>query len=310
MGKLIDGKWEKADVATTNKEGGYDRIPRSFLDTISPGHSKFKPEKDRYHLYVSYACPWAHRTLIMRELKDLNSFIGVSVVSPDMLDEGWTFETDFAATTGDKLFNKNFMREVYVLADPKVTTSVTVPVLWDKENKTIVNNESSEIIRIFNTAFNELTGNQLDFYPEALRSKIDEVNELVYHNINNGVYKSGFAKTQSAYDENVSKLFESLDRIEEMLEGNDYLVGNTFTEADIRLVTTLLRFDPVYHGHFKCNRKRIKDYQNLSRYTAKLYSMNAIKSTTNFEHIVRHYHYSHDKINPYRIIPIGPETMF
>lgn len=310
MGKLIDGKWEKADVATTNKEGGYDRIPRSFLDKISADHPKFRPEKSRYHLYVSYACPWAHRTLIMRELKELSSLIDVSVVSPDMLDEGWTFETEFPGSTGDKLYNKSFMREIYVKADPKVTTSVTVPVLWDKENETIVNNESSDIIRIFNTAFNELTGNKVDFYPQDLRPQIDEINELVYHNINNGVYKSGFAKTQKAYDTNVAKLFESLEEIEKRLEGNDYLVANTFTEADIRLVTTLLRFDPVYHGHFKCNKKRIKDYKNLSRYTANLYSMDAIKKTTNYDHIVRHYHYSHENINPYRIIPIGPEAKF
>ena len=309
MGKLVDGKWIKGSVITSDDTGAYDRIPRSFLDEISLDHNKFKPESNRYHLYVSYACPWAHRTLIFRKLKKLEDHISVSVVSPDMLEEGWVFDESFEGATRDHLYGQNYLRELYTLASPKVSTSVTVPVLWDKETKTIVNNESSQIIRIFNKAFNQLTGNDDDYYPQDLQTEIDELNDYIYPNINNGVYKTGFAKTQKVYDQAVSKLFEALQKVENHLEGKNYLVGNRLTEADVRLITTLLRFDIVYFTHFKCNIKRIKDFKNLSRYTQSLYELEAIKETTNFEHIKRHYYYSHESINPFRIIPKGPDEI-
>ncbi|MAZ48595.1 MAG: glutathione-dependent reductase [Halobacteriovoraceae bacterium] len=310
MGKLVDGKWVIQDVITSGKEGEYERIPRSFLEEISVEHPRFKPEKGRYHLYVSYACPWAHRTLIFRKLKNLEEFFSVNVVHPDMLDYGWTFSSDFEGSTGDELYGLSHLYKIYQKADPKVSTSVTVPVVWDKKEETIVNNESSEIIRFFNSNFNELTGNTKDYYPENLRSEIDEWNDIIYPNVNNGVYRTGFAKSQKAYDEAVEKLFGTLDKIEKHLEGKDYLVGNQLTEADIRLIPTLLRFDIVYATHFKCNIKRIKDYKNLLKYTKNLYELEAVKSTTHFDQIKRHYYYSHDSINPYRVIPRGPGEIF
>jgi len=309
MGMLVDGEWKKGSVITSDKKGAYDRQPRSFRDHVSPDHEIFKPESGRYHLYVSYACPWANRTLIYRSLKSLEDHITVSVVHPDMLDNGWSFDKSFKGATGDDLFGMEYMKDIYLKADPKITTSVTVPVLWDKKTNTIVNNESSEIIRMFNTGFNELTGNTDDYYPEDLRDKIDELNDFIYPNINNGVYKSGFAKNQEVYDEAVTSLFNALDKVEEILEGKKYLLGDRLTEADLRLIPTLIRFDAVYVTHFKCNLKRIMDYKNLSRYTKELFEMNAIQSTTNFEHIKRHYYYSHESINPFRIIPLGPSSL-
>jgi putative glutathione S-transferase len=307
MGLLVDGQWVEKSIVNSDKDGSYDRLPRTFLDTISHDHSKFTPDSNRYHLYVSYACPWAHRTLIYRQLKELDEHISVSVVHPDMLKDGWTFLNDFPNATGDHLHNFSFLREVYQKADPQINTSVTVPILWDKKHETIVNNESSEIIRIFNSSFNELTGNQLDFYPFELREEIDKLNDLIYHNVNNGVYKSGFAVTQKAYDEAVTELFQTLDFLEEHLEGKDFLVGNQLTEADIRLIPTLLRFDIVYVTHFKCNIRRIRDYKNLSHYTKKLFEIPAVGQTTDFDHIKRHYYFSHEEINPYRILPKGPD---
>ncbi|TGD48747.1 glutathione S-transferase family protein [Halobacteriovorax sp. Y22] len=309
MGRLVDGKWIKTSIITSDDDGAYDRIPRSFRDTISKDHDTFKPESGRYHLYVSYACPWAHRTLIYRKLKGLEEHISVSVVSPDMLDMGWTFETNISGATGDDLYGLNYLQEIYTKADPEVSTSVTVPVLWDKKTQRIVNNESSEIIRIFNKEFNELTGNTDDYYPKELASEIDELNDFIYPNINNGVYRSGFAKKQEAYESAVTRLFDALDKVEEKLEGNRFLLGERLTEADLRLVPTLLRFDCVYVTHFKCNLKRIKDYKNLSRYLKELYEMKAISETTNFEHIKRHYFYSHEDINPYRIVALGPSEI-
>lgn len=309
MGKLVDGQWKIQDVITSDKKGAYDRIPRSFLDWISRDHEKFKPESARYHLYVSYACPWAHRTLIYRELKQLTEHISVNVVHPDMLDYGWVFDDSFPGASQDELFGEKFMYKIYQRADSKINTSVTVPVLWDKKNETIVNNESSQIIRIFNSEFNHLTGNTDDYYPEAWRSEIDQWNDLIYPNINNGVYRTGFAKNQPAYDEAVAGLFATLDQIESHLEGKDFLVGDTLTEADLRLIPTLLRFDIVYYTHFKCNIRRIRDYKNLSRYTKNLFQLPAVKSTTNFEHIKRHYYYSHESINPHRIVPAGPDEV-
>ena len=310
MGMLINGKWKVASVITSDEKGAYDRQPRSFRDLISKDHEVFKPESGRYHLYVSLACPWAHRTLIYRKLKGLEDHISVSVVNPDMLDDGWHFDSSFDGATEDHLFGFKFLREVYQKADPKITTSVTVPILWDKKTNTIVNNESSEIIRMFNFSFNELTGDDKDFYPESKQEEIDLLNEKIYNSVNNGVYKTGFAKNQNAYDEAVGDLFDSLNELDEILENKVFLTGHEITEADLRLVPTLLRFDSVYFTHFKCNLRRIKDYKNLSNYLKTLYELPEISSTTNFNHIKRHYFYSHESINPYRIIPMGPNEIF
>ncbi len=314
MGLLIDGKWEDQWYDTKSTGGAFKRSEAQFRNWVTSdgsagpsGDAGFKAESGRYHLYVSHACPWANRTMIFRALKGLEEHISVSVVHPDMLGEGWTFASDFEGATGDTLFGTDFARDIYLKAQPDVTTRVTVPILWDKQRETIVSNESSEIIRMFNSAFDELTGDQQDFYPEALRSQIDEINKRVYDEINNGVYKSGFATTQKAYDSAVHTLFEALDWVEDILSKSRYLTGDQVTEADWRLLTTLVRFDPVYHLHFKCNRKRIIDYPNIWAYTRELYQWPGVAGTIYFDHIVRHYHYSHDTINPYRILPINPE---
>ena len=314
MGLLIDGKWKDQWYDTKSTGGAFKRSEAQFRNWVTSdgsagpsGDAGFKAESGRYHLYVSHACPWANRTMIFRALKGLEDHISVSVVHPDMLGEGWTFASDFEGATGDTLFGTDFARDIYIKAQPDVTTRVTVPILWDKQRETIVSNESSEIIRMFNSAFNEVTGDQQDFYPEALRSQIDEINKRVYDEINNGVYKSGFATTQKAYDSAVHTLFEALDWVEDILSKSRYLTGNQVTEADWRLLTTLVRFDPVYHLHFKCNRKRIIDYPNIWAYTRELYQWPGVAGTVHFDHIVRHYHYSHDTINPYRILPINPE---
>lgn len=306
MGLLQNGKWVDQWYDTKSNGGKFERQSSQFRHAISHETSaKYKPNSQRYHLYVSLACPWAHRALIYRKLKGLEPHVDVSVVSPDMLDKGWEFG-EFPGATGDKLFGFKYMHQVYTKADPDITTRVTVPVLWDKETNTIVNNESAEIIRIFNSAFNELTGNTLDYYPVHLREEIDEVNERVYHNVNNGVYKSGFATNQMAYEDAVIPLFETLDWLEKRLSKQRYLVGHTITEADWRLFTTLIRFDAVYVGHFKCNIRRIADYPNLSGYLRELYQYSGIAETVNFVHIKRHYYFSHGHINPTQVTPTGP----
>ena len=254
-------------------------------------------------MYVSYACPWAHRTLIYRQLKDLQDHITLSVVHPDMLDYGWSFNTEFPETTGDNLYNYSHLYKIYQKSQSDVSTSVTVPILWDKKTHKIVNNESSEIIRFFNKEFNKLTGNNKDYYPVDLKDKIDQINEKVYENINNGVYKSGFARSQEAYEEAIYNLFKTLDWLEQILEKNKYILGDQITEADIRLIPTLLRFDLVYYIHFKCTIRKISEYKNLYRYTKDLYSISAITKTTKFCHIIRHYYFSHKSLNPNRIIP-------
>lgn len=313
MGLLVDGKWHDTWYDTASTGGAFKRSTAGFRNCITAdgaagpsGEGGFKAEAGRYHLYVSHACPWAHRTLIFRSLKGLSDLIDVSVVHPDMLSDGWTFEVDDHGATGDRLYSHDFARDIYIKADPTVSGRVTVPILWDRARETIVSNESSEIIRMFNTAFDGLTGNALDFWPEALRGAIEEVNARVYSTVNNGVYKAGFATTQGAYDAAVVPLFDSLDWLEDRLSQSRYLMGDALTEADWRLFTTLVRFDPVYHLHFKCNRKRIVDYPNLWAYTRDLYQHPGVAETVNFNHIVRHYHYSHDSINPHRIIPINP----
>ena len=310
MGQLINGVWTKGSVSNNQKDGSFKRVDSVFRNEISDNDKVYKPEKNRYHLYVSYACPWAHRTLIFRHLKKLENHISVDYVHPDMLENGWSFSNNFPKATGDSLHLKSYIHEIYQLSDKKVSSKATVPILWDKKTNTIVNNESAEIIRIMNSAFNKITKNFDDYYPSNLRPEIDRINKITYENINNGVYKSGFSKTQSAYEDAVKKLFSSLEMIDEILEGKEYLVGNQLTEADIRLIPTLLRFDSVYHVHFKCNLKKISEFKNISHYVKKLFNIPAIHSTTDFDHIKRHYYFSHESINPNRIIPLGPEKPF
>jgi putative glutathione S-transferase len=317
MGQLIDGKWSDQWYDTKSTGGKFKRSDAGFRNWVTAdgsagptGAAGFAAESGRYHLYVSLACPWAHRTLILRKLKDLEQHISVSVVSPKMPDEtGWSFKTD-EGSSGDTLLGKDFLWQVYVAAKPDYTGRVTVPVLWDKKTGTIVSNESAEIIRMFNSAFNNITGNTDDYYPEPLRAEIDVINARVYDDINNGVYKSGFATSQEAYDEAVTALFSALDWVEALLGERAYLTGDTITEADWRLFTTLVRFDAVYVGHFKCNRRRIADYPNLSHYLKALYEVPGVKETVDLEHITTHYYWSHQRINPSRIIPIGPELPF
>ncbi len=313
MGLLVDGVWQDRWYDTASTGGRFQRSTTSWRNWVTPdgapgptGTGGFKAESGRYHLYVCLACPWAHRTLIFRALKGLTPHIDVSAVHPDMLTEGWTFGTDFPGATGDRLFGLPYLRDIYLKADPKASGRVTVPVLWDKHRNTIVSNESAEIIRMFNSAFDGLTGNTDDYWPEDLRPQIEALNARIYDTVNNGVYKAGFATSQAAYDEGVIPLFESLDWLEALLGRNRYLAGDRLTEADWRLFTTMVRFDPVYHTHFKCNRKWLREYPNLWGWTRELYQIPGVAGTVDFNHIVRHYHYSHDTINPYRIIPINP----
>ncbi len=317
MGLLVDGTWHDVWYDTKATRGKFVRSEAQFRNWVTAdgtagptGSAGFKAESGRYHLYVSYACPWAHRTLIFRTLKGLEPHISVSAVHPDMLDKGWTFETDDHGATGDHLFGFEYMHQVYTKAQPDVSTRVTVPVLWDTRTQTIVSNESSEIIRMFNSAFDHITGNTDDYWPHELRDQIAPINDRIYDTLNNGVYKAGFATTQSAYDDAIGPLFDTLDWIEDLLSRQRYLAGERITEADWRLFTTLVRFDKVYHLHFKCNRKRIIDYPAIWDYVRELYQWDGVKETVNFAHIVRHYHYSHDTINPNRIIPINPDIDF
>ncbi len=313
MGQLIDGTWQDTWYDTKSSGGKFERTTTQFRNWITPdgsagpsGSGGFQAESGRYHLYVSYACPWAHRTLIFRAIKGLTDHITISAVHPDMLSDGWTFDSDFPAATGDTLFGLDYLREIYLKQDPKISGRVTVPVLWDKQQNCIVSNESAEIIRMLNSAFDGITGNSDDYWPEPLRNAIEPVNARIYDSVNNGVYKAGFATTQAAYDDAVYPLFDSLDWLEDRLTNSRYLMGNHLTEADWRLFTTLIRFDPVYHLHFKCNRKRITDYPAIWAYTRELYQWPGVAETVKMDHIVRHYHYSHDMINPNRILPINP----
>ncbi len=305
MGLLVDGTWQDKWYDTKSTGGKFKRQDSAFRDWVSSDpNSEFPAAKGRYHLYVSYACPWAHRTLIFRALKGLNDMIGVSVVHWHMGENGWQFDRD--AGLCDHLKDHDFMYQVYTDAKSDYTGRVTVPVLWDKKTNRLVNNESADIIRMFNTAFDGLGANDVDFYPEELRTEIDKVNARVYHDVNNGVYKSGFATTQLAYEEAVIKLFDTLDWLEGRLSRQRYLVGNQITEADWRLFTTLVRFDPVYHGHFKCNLRKLNEYPNLWAYTRDLYQQPGIKDTVFMDHIKRHYYQSHPTINPSGVVPLGP----
>ena len=313
MGLLVNGVWHDTWYETKESKGAFEREAAKLRNWITAdggqgptGNGGFKAEKDRYHLYVSLACPWAHRTLIFRKLKGLEDYISVSVVSPDMLENGWTFDKE-TGSSGDALFDFDFMHQVYTKHDANYSGRVTVPVLWDKKQNCIVSNESSEIIRMFNQAFNHLTDNQLDFYPEKLRSKIDDINEFVYSNINNGVYRAGFATSQNAYEQAYDNLFNALDEIEKILAENRYLTGDTLTEADWRIFTTLIRFDAVYVGHFKCNKQTIEQYPNIRGFVRELYQYAGVEETVDFYHIKRHYYFSHTMINPTQVVPKGPE---
>ncbi|MEK0082610.1 glutathione S-transferase family protein [Benzoatithermus flavus] len=312
MGLLIDGKWHDQWYDTARSGGRFVRTAARFRNWITPdgapgpsGEGGFPAEPGRYHLYVSLACPWAHRTLIFRKLKRLEGMIGVSVVHWLMGEQGWTFDPAPGAT-GDGLYGSRYLHELYTRAVPDYTGRVTVPTLWDKERRTIVNNESAEIIRMLNAAFDGVGAAPGDYYPEGLRGEIDAVNERVYTSVNNGVYRAGFATSQEAYDEAVSELFETLDWLEERLARQRYLAGDRITEADWRLFTTMVRFDPVYHGHFKCNLRRIIDYPNLWAWTRELYQWPGVAETVNFRHIKGHYYGSHKTINPTGIVPMGP----
>ncbi|SFR86206.1 putative glutathione S-transferase [Marinobacter daqiaonensis] len=318
MGLLIDGKWHDQWYDTDRTGGRFERESARFRNWVttdgSPGpdgDGGFEAESGRYHLYVSKACPWAHRTLVFRKLKGLEEHVSVSVVHPDMLDNGWEFRPDDEQHR-DHVNNARFLHEIYTRAAPDYTGRVTVPTLWDKKRETIVSNESAEIIRMFNSAFNTLEGvrSDLDFYPEPLRDEIDEVNERVYHTVNNGVYKSGFATAQDKYEEAYSALFDSLDWLEERLAGQRYLVGGQLTEADWRLFTTLVRFDAVYFSHFKCNRQRIEDFPRLSGYVRDLYQVPGVAETVDIGQIKRHYYVSQTTINPTQIVPVGPVLDF
>ncbi|PSJ52111.1 glutathione S-transferase family protein [Kumtagia ephedrae] len=313
MGQLVDGKWRDVWYSTRDTGGRFERPDAPWRDWVTadgspaPGRTRgFKAEPGRYHLYVSYACPWAHRTLIFRVLKKLEDIVSVSVVHHFMGKDGWTFLAEDGAT-GDGLYGLDFLHQIYTRADPHYTGRVTVPVLWDRRQETIVSNESPEIIRMLNSAFDEWGDASVDFYPQPLRAEIDEINALVYPAINNGVYRAGFATTQDAYEEAFGELFAALDTLEDKLSRQRYLVGGRITEADWRLFTTLARFDPVYVGHFKCNLRRIADYPNLSNYFRDLYQVPGVAGTMNMQHIKAHYYGSHTTINPTRIVPVGPE---
>ncbi|MCG6121660.1 MAG: glutathione S-transferase family protein [Microvirga sp.] len=312
MGLLVEGKWRDDWYDTKSTGGRFKRQDSRFRNWVTPdgapgptGEGGFAAEPGRYHLYVSLACPWAHRTLIFRKLKGLEDAIGVSVVHWLMLDEGWTFEPG-PGVVADDVNGARVLHEVYTAADAGYTGRVTVPILWDKQRKTIVNNESADIIRMLNSAFDGVGAAAGDYYPEALRAEIDELNDRIYDTVNNGVYKSGFATTQDAYEEAVRPLFETLDALDERLATRRYLTGDTVTEADWRLFTTLVRFDAVYVGHFKCNLRRIADYRHISGYLRELHQWPGVRETVDFDHIKRHYYESHGTINPTGIVPLGP----
>ncbi len=316
MGMLVEGQWQNDWYDTKSNDGRFVRQSPSFRNWISSdgragptGEAGFNAEPYRYHLYVSLACPWAHRTLIFRSLKGLQDMVSVSVVNSFMGDQGWHF-ADGDDVVPDTVNQKTFLHEIYTLARPDYTGRVTVPVLWDKKLNTIVSNESSEIIRMFNDAFDEFGALPGDYYPDVLRQEIDELNAFIYHTINNGVYRAGFATTQQAYDEAVSEVFDALETLEDRLGEQRYLTGDGITEADWRLFPTLVRFDAVYVGHFKCSKRRIVDYPNLWGYLRDLYQQPGIAATVKLEHVKHHYYASHETINPTRIVPEGPHIDF
>ena len=314
MGLLIDGVWKDTWYDTGSSGGRFVREDAGYRNWVTPdgrpgptGLGGFAAEAGRYHLYVSLACPWAHRSLILRRLKGLESVIGVSVVHPHMLEHGWSLADDFPGATGDPLHGFEYLHQLYVKACPDYTGRVTVPVLWDRERQTIVSNESSDILRMLDSAFDAHADQDVQFSPMDLRPEIDALNDSVYEYVNNGVYRAGFATTQAAYEDAFRALFDELNVLEEQLSTRRHLLGEVLTEADWRLFTTLVRFDPVYHGHFKCNKHRIADYPALSGYLRDLYQHPGVAQTVDLKHIKEHYYYSHDMLNPTRIVPMGPE---
>ena len=317
MGLLVDGVWRDDSFDKSRMQSGrFNRPTTKFRNWITPdgspgpsGEGGFSADTGRYHLYVSLACPWAHRTVIVRHLKRLESVISLSVTSWYMGDTGWTFDKE-TGSSGDSVNGKEKLSEIYLLADPNYTGRVTVPILWDKHRKTIVSNESSEIIRMLNSAFRDFTNESTDYYPPELRNEIEAVNDLVYPNVNNGVYRAGFATEQAAYEEAFRNVFEALDDLEWRLARQRYVAGPRMTEADWRLFATLIRFDAVYYSHFKCNLRRIGDYPNLSNYLRDLYQVPGVDETVSIDHIKRHYYSSQRKVNPTGIVPLGPELDF
>ena len=312
MGLLVEGKWQDKWYDTKSTGGRFVRKDSQFRNWITPdgsagpsGEAGFKAEANRYHLYVSLACPWACRTLIMRNIKGLEEMISVSVVNPLMVENGWTFEED-EGVIADPVLNADFLHQIYTHVEPNYSGRVTVPVLYDLKQNKIVNNESAEILRMLNSAFDGIGAKPGDYSPAALMNEIDAINEKVYHNINNGVYKAGFSTTQEVYEEEVEKVFAALDEVEEILGRQPYLVGDQITEADWRLFTTLIRFDPVYYGHFKCNYRHVYEYPNIWRYTKELYNHPGVAETVDFRHIKEHYYRSHKTINPTGVVPKGP----
>jgi len=315
MGMLIKGELADNWLEKEIDEGEFKRMESTFRHWVTvdgsagpAGDEGFKAEANRYHLYVSHACPWAHRTVIFRKLKKLENIIGLSIVEPEMLQQGWTFSEEGEYV--DHLYGYKYLHEIYTRAEKEFTGQITVPVLWDKKRNTIVNNESSEIIRMLNSAFNEFTDVKTDYFPEHLRQKIDVINEPIYNNVNNGVYRCGFATSQAAYERAFDRLFNELEQVEEKLSNQRYLAGDQITEADWRLFTTLIRFDAVYVGHFKCNLKRIADYPNVSNYLRELYQIPGIAETVDIDYIKRHYYYSHTSVNPTQMVPKGPVLNF
>lgn len=313
MGKLIDGTWHDVWYDTDETGGRFVRMDSTFRNWITPdgsagptGEGGFEAEAGRYHLYVSYACPWANRTLALRALKGLEDMISISVVNPIMRENGWTFDP-YEGVIEDPVLNADYLHQVYTHVEPEMTGRVTVPILYDKKRDTIVNNESSDIIRMLNSSFDNIGAIEGDYSPQELMDEIDEVNAFTYDNINNGVYKAGFATKQDVYEQEVQHVFDALETLDQRLENQDYLVGSRFTEADIRLFMTLIRFEHVYYGHFKCNLKHLDDYENVWNYTKRIYNHPKIKPTINFDHIQTHYYKSHDTINPNQIVPYGPD---
>jgi len=307
MGLIVAGKWVDQWYDTKNNKGQFVRQDSMFRHTISEDSDSLYPaEAGRYHLYVSLACPWAHRTLIFRQLKQLESIISVSVVRAEMLDNGWEFDTDAASEYTDPLYQFNYAYQLYLKSNPEYQGRVTVPILWDKQTQTIVNNESVDIIRIFNSSFNTITGNNDDYFPTALQDEIEQVNQRIYDTVNNGVYRAGFATTQEAYNSAYTRLFDTLEWLEDRLSAQRYLVGGQITEADWRLFTTLIRFDAIYHGHFKCNKAKLSEYHHISNYVRELYQVAGIAQTVDLEYSKIHYYASHGSINPTAIVPLGP----
>ncbi|WP_135305314.1 glutathione S-transferase family protein [Haloarcula amylovorans] len=311
MNMLVAGEWRTDAYRSTNDDGEFDRQETTFRDRIEDDpDARFQPEAGRYHLYVSSACPWAHRTLLVRKLKGLEDAISVDVVDPYRDEDGWQFTSEKEGCTEDSLYGADYLRELYVKADDDVTCRVTVPVLWDKQEETIVNNESEEILRMLDTEFDSVAENDVDLYPEGYREEVDRVIDDIYDPINNGVYRAGFADTQQAYDDAVTDLFDALDHWDDVLADQRYLAGDRLTEADICMFTTLVRFDQVYHTHFMCNRQLIREYDNLWPYLRDLYQTPGVAETVNMDHIKEHYYTTHPDVNPKRIVAVGPDLDF